>query len=366
MHNHQLASERTVILYEEDNMQSTEEEQEVPVDLTNPATTVNIRARERQQWQQPGRSTYYIPPCLLKAAVSATSPLNAVENDQEDNITDVITLEGPEPKSGKTSLLMDLAMHLALRTPCRCEIKSSNSTNEGSNVQQPFIKINHDVMGIGFDTNGHQHSRTATSSSNDCRCIAVLFLRVATATKSDRSTTAIRHYGNVSVNNDDDHFPLLCYHTSQSRIEKENEQFQGHGHGSNDVTNCSADYYTRTMNSLHRIKIYHVTDVSDAYKVLLTVQGWPLTEQPWGGIIIDDLDQMVHCRAGCSYFGGQNLPQYQQHNYDFNNNNNNNSNSSNFSSPSFPPPKQQQPMPLHTPSSFSTAETHPRMSKFCE
>jgi hypothetical protein len=47
------------------------------------------------------------------------------------------------------------------------------------------------------------------------------------------------------------------------------------------------------MDILRRIQVRHVTSVREVWQYLLTVQGKPVGEQPWGGILIDSLDVLT-------------------------------------------------------------------------
>jgi hypothetical protein len=47
------------------------------------------------------------------------------------------------------------------------------------------------------------------------------------------------------------------------------------------------------MDILRRIQVRHVTSVRDVWEYLLTVQGKPVGEQPWGGILMDSLDVLT-------------------------------------------------------------------------
>lgn len=84
-----------------------------------------------------------------------------------------------------------------------------------------------------------------------CRCNAVLFLSPLAMKES---------------------FPLFCHPWS----DQENSQ------------DSRLD-----KNLLNRIRIHHVATLHEIYTILLSLQGLHVTHQPWGGILIDNLDFWV-------------------------------------------------------------------------
>jgi hypothetical protein len=121
-----------------------------------------------------------------------------------------ILLHGPQ-KSGRTSLLMNLASRVAAETPCRC-------------------------------------------SQQTCECIAVLFFRM-----HDTNST---------------YFPLPC-----QKVLLEPLIDQSTGGWQPDL--------------LKRIQVVHVQSARDIYSKLLALQGQAPYKLPWGGIFIDNLDQVT-------------------------------------------------------------------------
>lgn len=266
-----------------------------------------------------------IRPCLLKSASGDD------EKDQEEN---VLLVHGPS-QSGRTSVLMDLAMHLAAQTPCRC-----NDTNNNGGVSEQFTNAEDDEI--------------LTDGNTVCNCTAVLFLRLASNSNNTVSAGNGNGGNNGSGRGADDHdrFPLTCYPIKQ---EKEDHQSGNNNNKANSSNSRSKD------DLLRRIQVLHVVDIQRAYTDLLTLQGWPITEQPWGGIIVDDLDKMVICRAGWPYY------QYNNgHNQQHNNSATLGAGANNvpFASPPRLPP-QHHPMPNSAAPAFSSKENHPRMAQFC-
>jgi hypothetical protein len=63
------------------------------------------------------------------------------------------------------------------------------------------------------------------------------------------------------------------------------------------------------MDILRRIQVRHVTSVRDVWEYLLTVQGKPVGEQPWGGILMDSLDVLTAATTGSSDDHGSRMSQ---------------------------------------------------------
>jgi len=179
-------------------------------------------------------------PCILDSAAPAAPPDDAGESGAP------LLVHGP-PGSGRTSLLMDLAIRRAARAPCRC--------------------------GRGNDDDNDLDD---SADSAACRCTAVLLFRVA-----DSSADSADGY----------RFPLPCHCLQGESTEGRNVQ----RHSSSSNKNGKAE--TDTSPLLRRIRVHHLADIRDAYATLLAVQGLPVEEQPWGGILVDDLDKLVHRRG---------------------------------------------------------------------
>lgn len=92
-----------------------------------------------------------------------------------------------------------------------------------------------------------------------CRCTAVWLLRPA-----DKSSSS-----------EEDCFPLHCRHLDPSI---------------DTIRLPSAFSYPRSL--LHRIQVHHISHPRDAYKSLLQVQGLARSKQPYGGILVDDIDRI--------------------------------------------------------------------------
>lgn len=128
-----------------------------------------------------------------------------------------------------TSLLFDHAMYLASIEPCRCRY---------SNLQE-------------------------NSNEMDCHCVAVTILR----------STARR----------DDALPIRC--RPRPRPERIDSMEK-----SDDVKDESDPWPTLAFR---RIQIIYVKDMSDILHYLFTIASQPLHQQPWGGILIDQLDAIA-------------------------------------------------------------------------
>jgi hypothetical protein len=196
-----------------------------------------------------GTSPY--PPSLLQSAASA-SKQSTNENENTNSPPRRILLQGP-PKSGRSSVAMDLAYAIAAATPCR------------------------------------QHCEAS------CRCVAVsLFL---------------------PCNNDngaaqqDPQFPLHCQELTTTHVQQDangniSNPLQQHGQHSFQVQMQQLEQSKAAVSSQHgttawkmdilrRIQVRHVTSVREVWEYLLTVQGKPVGEQPWGGILMDNLDVLT-------------------------------------------------------------------------
>ena len=99
------------------------------------------------------------------------------------------------------------------------------------------------------------------SDELNCHCVAVTILR----------STARR----------DDAFPIRC-RPQPERIDSTGK--------SDDVKHESDAWPTPAFR---RIQIIYVKDMSDILQYLFTIASQPLHQQPWGGILIDQLDAIV-------------------------------------------------------------------------
>jgi hypothetical protein len=173
------------------------------------------------------------PPCLL------------LPHNDPSNPSPSILLQGP-PKSGKTSLALDLAYAMACSAPCRCQDASS-------------------------------------LSSSSCTCVAAtLFLREKDSSSLSLSTSS------PPPRND---FPLFCRpiqdnnntHTPISTFET---LAQNHPQPAASLLDHP--------KWLGRIQIQYVSSARQVLHYLLTIPGKPLTKQPIGAILIDDLDLLTN------------------------------------------------------------------------
>ena len=168
------------------------------------------------------------PPCLL------------LPQNDPSNPSPSIILHGP-PKSGKTSLALDLAYAMACSAPCRCQDASS-------------------------------------LSSFSCTCVAAtLFLREIESSSPSPSR------------ND---FPLFCRPVQDNNTHTPStaalETIQNHPQP------AAASLLEQHPKLLGRIQIHYVSSARQVLHYLLTIPGKPLTKQPIGAILIDDLDLLTN------------------------------------------------------------------------
>jgi hypothetical protein len=249
-----------------------------------------------------------------------------------------LLIKGPE-KSGRTSLLLDLAMSMASTTPCRCSPpQKSSSTNS------------HDDAAEKQDKEGGEDD---SSTVFECRgCVAVTIFRPAVAAETlhakvgndgechrdvdieNANNNSEGHHQHVDDEyHDTEEFPLFCHKmlvsTSASNnattLEASTTATMPHYANANATTNstnqsttsvtavATLDNSKNNSNSkgktsaadgqnnshlanekeqallLSRIQVHHVTSARHILSYLLQVQGFSRQEQPWGGILIDDL-----------------------------------------------------------------------------
>jgi len=229
----------------------TEEEEAATSKKRRRTTTTTIRRRN----------------CILRSAAALT-------NGDDDGALWMVN--GPS-RSGRTSLLLDLAASLAARAPCRCSANSSSP------------------------------STTSQRSDNECNCTAVLLLRplIIPPPSQDAAVDGAvggggtaRGGGNDIMDgdydeqddNDNDRFPLLCHFLGrQSRDDR------------NNIDNNDAAASTTAIGPLlRRIRVRHVSSLRDAYLTLLALQGLPASDRPppGGGILVDDLDRLASASEG--------------------------------------------------------------------
>jgi hypothetical protein len=193
-------------------------------DLSTPDSRRLRTAANAMATSMTATSCIHYPPSLLQSAAASK------------RTTRRMLLQGP-PKSGRSSVAMDLAYAIAAATPCR------------------------------------EHCKTSSSS---CRCIAVtLFL--------------------AADNNAQDSFPLYCQELTKNQHAAQETALQSFQVQIQQLEQSKAAtrHATWKMDILRRIQVRHVVSVREVWKYLMTVQGKPVGEQPWGGILIDSLDALT-------------------------------------------------------------------------
>jgi hypothetical protein len=134
------------------------------------------------------------------------------------------------PKTGKTSLVMDMAHSIAQSCPCRC--------------------LPHEI----------------------CHCLAVTMFVM------DRTTS--------STTTEVEQFPIPCQSVSFSETDHGTEQGR--------VPAPAALSEPRfQIAALGRIEIRRIQSVKELFQYLLTIQGKPVHDQPYGAMIIDDMDRLT-------------------------------------------------------------------------
>jgi hypothetical protein len=131
---------------------------------------------------------------------------------------------------------------------------------------------------IAAATPCRQHCEASLSS---CRCIAVtLFL--------------------AADNNAQDTFPLYCQELTKNQHAAQETALQSFQVQIQQLEQSKAAtrHATWKMGILRRIQVRHVVSVREVWEYLLTVQGKPVWEQPWGGILIDSLDILTATTGG--------------------------------------------------------------------
>ena len=203
---------------------------------TTPATNANIK---------------HYPPSLLQSAAAA-SKQSPNENANENSPPRRMLLQGL-PKSGRSSVAMDLAYAIAAATLCR------------------------------------QHCEAS------CRCVAV--------------TLFLPCHNNNGAAQQDPQFPLHCQELTTTQVQRDTngnnstalqqqrqDSFQVQMQQLEQSKAAVSSQHATTawkMDILRRIQVRHVTSVREVWEYLLTVQGRPVGEQPWGGILIDSLDVLT-------------------------------------------------------------------------
>ena len=150
-----------------------------------------------------------------------------------------ILLQGPS-KSGKSSLVMDFALSLASKEPCRC------NNSFGDNI----FKVASDC------------------TNQTCQnCLAVTLFVPA---QRDRP------------------FPLFCEQLDNSNSDY--EYLREDEKGDSNFDEKIRQKELKLNYASKRIQVRHVTSISDIIRYLLSITGRPIEEQPFAGLIIDDID----------------------------------------------------------------------------
>lgn len=107
-------------------------------------------------------------------------------------------------------------------------------------------------------------------SISGCKCTPVVFLRAS--------------------NQYDDFFPLRCQRI-ENCTSKEHQQQQQHEQPTYSNQNASNANWNRTL--LRRIMVHHFANLTDCLYYILSLAGKSAHEQPFGAIILEDLDLLV-------------------------------------------------------------------------
>jgi hypothetical protein len=164
-----------------------------------------------------------------------------------------ILLRGP-PKSGRTSMAMDLACSVAMNAPCRCR------------------------------------------QMNSCRCIAAtLFLPMYPEGDEENDR-------NDDNNCSSTRFPLQCHKVYEEGVPADLESPRGrvqrhHLDAVSPAPRGVSPPPDWDPELLGRIEVRHVSSLRQVLHYLLSVQGKPVHEQPLGAIILDDLDVLASKHA---------------------------------------------------------------------
>jgi hypothetical protein len=169
-----------------------------------------------------------------------------------------ILLRGP-PKSGRTSMAMDLACSVAMDAPCRCR------------------------------------------QMNTCRCIAATLFLPMHPDGDDENEGNNNNNCSASTR-----FPLQCHKVYEESVPAEFESprwMKNQPHHLDAVSPAPlavSPLPDWDPESLGRIEVRHVSSLRQVLHYLLSVQGKPLNEQPLGAIIVDDLDDLASKYASSS------------------------------------------------------------------
>jgi hypothetical protein len=161
-----------------------------------------------------------------------------------------ILLQGPD-ECNAMSLVMDLALSVASKEPCRCRVRPGIAESENSQPGRP---------------------------NNNHYCEYCTAVTIISCERSEGTT-----------------FPLFC-RPLENGSDHENASSSS---SSSSPTRCSTNhYYCRPSNiqqyAMRRIHVRHVVqNLGDVLKYLLTVTCLPVEQQPLGGIFIEGLDRII-------------------------------------------------------------------------
>jgi hypothetical protein len=203
-----------------------------------------------------GSSKQY-PPSLLQSAAAAAFRQSTNENGNANSPPPRrMLLQGP-PKSGRSSVTLDLAYAIAAATPCRQHCEASSSSCRCVAVTL-FLPCNNDNGAAPQDPQFPLHCQELTTT------------HVLQDTNGTNNYEKQHHQGQHS-------FQVQMQQLEQSKAA------------------VSSQHATTAwkMDILRRIQVRHVASVREVWEYLLTVQGKPVGEQPWGGILMDSLDVLT-------------------------------------------------------------------------
>lgn len=149
-----------------------------------------------------------------------------------------VLVQGPS-HSGRSSLAMDIAMEMASKMPCQCQ----PLPNTGSRI---------------------------------CHCQPVALLRFGR-----RDPTQEDHVHR---------FPLACHRVRRQRQQQQQQDQSIHPSAAT-TTNTSTSTWTK--QSLRRIQVHHAVNLQSCLQFLLALQGKPHHQQPFGALVMDDMDFLM-------------------------------------------------------------------------
>jgi hypothetical protein len=156
-----------------------------------------------------------------------------------------ILLQGPD-ECHKMSLVMDLALSVASKEPCRCRVRPGSACSENS------------------------HPGRSNNHHNCEYCTAVTII----SCESSEGTS----------------FPLFCRPVDDGSDHGNLSAVSPTGSGTHNL--CRPNSFQQF--AMRRIHVRHVVQsLEDVLKYLLTVTGLPVEQQPLGGIFIEGLERII-------------------------------------------------------------------------